>query len=123
MPKELADASNVGENQGVLITDVMAGGPSERAGVRPGDILVNVEFKTIVVNELFDFISIEGLQHFEGLTDREFSDVYSPGVVRNARLCQSQLRLPQKIVSANSGVFGHPGASTDWPCSVILMAS
>jgi serine protease DegQ len=39
---ELAESFKLGERPGVLISEVVRGGPAEQAGVRPGDILLAV---------------------------------------------------------------------------------
>jgi S1-C subfamily serine protease len=37
--EELGSSFGVGENEGVLVSDVMQGGPAESAGLRPGDVI------------------------------------------------------------------------------------
>ena len=44
---ELAQTFGVRERQGVLVADVMKGGPAEAAGLRPGDIVVELGGDTI----------------------------------------------------------------------------
>jgi Do/DeqQ family serine protease len=39
---ELAGSFGVGEREGVLVADVMKGGPAESAGLRPGDVIVEL---------------------------------------------------------------------------------
>lgn len=39
---ELAESFKLGDRPGVLISEVVRGGPAEQAGVRPGDILLSV---------------------------------------------------------------------------------
>ena len=45
---ELADSFRLPDTKGTLIAGVLRGGPADRAGVRPGDILVGVEQKQVV---------------------------------------------------------------------------
>jgi len=44
---ELAESFKLGETRGVLIAGVVRGGPAERAGVKPGDVLVEVQGKAV----------------------------------------------------------------------------
>lgn len=39
---ELAESFKLGSTQGTLIAGILRGGPADRAGIRPGDILVEV---------------------------------------------------------------------------------
>ena len=45
---ELADSFGLQNAEGALIAGVLKGGPAEVGGVRPGDILLNVNSKTVV---------------------------------------------------------------------------
>ena len=45
--KEVADAIGLGKPAGALVRSVEAGGPAEKAGVEPGDIITRFEGKTI----------------------------------------------------------------------------
>jgi len=42
MTRELAESFNVPQVRGTLISEVMRGGPADKAGVKPGDILIAV---------------------------------------------------------------------------------
>jgi serine protease DegQ len=44
---ELAESLKLAKTSGALITDVVAGGPADKAGVKPGDVLVSVADKTV----------------------------------------------------------------------------
>ena len=44
---DLADSFRLKNNQGALISGVVKGGPAEKAGVQPGDVLVAVEGSTV----------------------------------------------------------------------------
>lgn len=55
---ELAENLSLGREDGVIIAAVLKNGPADRAGVRPGDILVSVENKTISnMSEMFNLIA------------------------------------------------------------------
>ncbi len=45
---ELAESFQLSKPDGALISGILKGGPAERAGVRPGDVLVQVENKPIL---------------------------------------------------------------------------
>ena len=45
---ELADSFGLKSAEGALIAGVLKGGPAELGGVRPGDILLSVNSKTVV---------------------------------------------------------------------------
>jgi Do/DeqQ family serine protease len=44
---ELADSFKLSSHEGALIAGVLRGSPAERAGIKPGDILVGVQGKTV----------------------------------------------------------------------------
>jgi serine protease DegQ len=44
---ELADSFGLGRSSGAIIAGVVRGGPADRAGIRPGDILLNVDGKQV----------------------------------------------------------------------------
>jgi serine protease DegQ len=45
--REMADSFNIKEASGAIVAGVVRGGPADRAGIRPGDILVAIEGKPI----------------------------------------------------------------------------
>jgi serine protease DegQ len=45
---DLAESFKLGNNKGVLIAGVVRNGPADKAGVKPGDILVEVEGRPVV---------------------------------------------------------------------------
>jgi serine protease DegQ len=47
MTKELAESFNLPTASGALISEVLRGAPADKAGVRPGDILVAVNDKPV----------------------------------------------------------------------------
>jgi serine protease DegQ len=47
MTRELADSLDLPKVGGVLVTSVMSGSPADKAGVRPGDVLVGIENKPV----------------------------------------------------------------------------
>ncbi|HYA46776.1 MAG TPA: Do family serine endopeptidase [Burkholderiales bacterium] len=44
---EIADSFRLGSATGVLIAGILSGGPADRAGVKPGDILLEIEGKPV----------------------------------------------------------------------------
>jgi len=44
---ELAESFKLGQTRGVLIANVVRGGPAEQAGVKPGDVLLEVQGKPV----------------------------------------------------------------------------
>jgi S1-C subfamily serine protease len=44
---ELAESLKLPKTSGALITDVVAGGPADKAGIKPGDVLISVADKTV----------------------------------------------------------------------------
>jgi serine protease DegQ len=45
--REMADSFNIKEASGAIVAGVIRGGPADRAGIRPGDILIAIEGKPI----------------------------------------------------------------------------
>ena len=45
---ELAESFKLSNTHGVLIAGIVRGGPADKAGVKPGDILIEVDGKPIV---------------------------------------------------------------------------
>jgi len=43
----LAESFKLGDTRGTLIAGVLRGGPADRAGVKPGDVLVSVNNSTV----------------------------------------------------------------------------
>jgi len=55
---ELADSFNLSRNSGAIIAGVVRGGPADRAGMRPGDILLAVEGKKVAnTSEMLNLIA------------------------------------------------------------------
>ena len=55
---ELADSFGLGRNSGAIIAGVVRGGPADRAGMRPGDILVAVGGKAVAnTSEMLNLIA------------------------------------------------------------------
>jgi serine protease DegQ len=55
---ELADSFGLGRNSGAIIAGVVRGGPADRAGMRPGDILVSVDGKKVSsTNDMLNLIA------------------------------------------------------------------
>lgn len=55
---ELAENLSLGREEGVIIAAVLKNGPADKAGVKPGDILVSVEGQTISnMSEMFNLIA------------------------------------------------------------------
>jgi serine protease DegQ len=55
---ELADSFGLGKSSGAIIAGVVRGGPADRAGIRPGDILLTVDGKQVSnTNEMLNVIA------------------------------------------------------------------
>ena len=55
---ELADSLNLPVKNGVLITGVLQGGPAARGGLRPGDVVVQIEGRPVLTTgDLFSAVS------------------------------------------------------------------
>jgi serine protease DegQ len=55
---ELADSFGLGRNNGAIIAGVVRGGPADRAGIRPGDILLSVDGKKVgSTNDMLNLIA------------------------------------------------------------------
>ncbi|GHG92930.1 trypsin-like peptidase domain-containing protein [Comamonas sp. JC664] len=44
---EVADAFNLRQGRGVVVTDIVAGGPAERAGLQVGDVIVGLDQRSV----------------------------------------------------------------------------
>jgi serine protease DegQ len=55
---ELADSFGLGKSSGAIIAGVVRGGPADRAGIRPGDILLTVDGKQVSnTNDMLNLIA------------------------------------------------------------------
>jgi serine protease DegQ len=55
---ELADSFGLGRSSGAIIAGVVRGGPADRAGIRPGDILLMVDGKQVAnTNDMLNLIA------------------------------------------------------------------
>src|SRR6266542_6136049 len=55
---EVKESFNLSEERGALVQTVEAGKPADKAGIKPGDVVVAIDEKTINTNrELIDYIS------------------------------------------------------------------
>lgn len=58
---ELRAALNLGSNQGVLVGDVVSGGPAEKAGLQKGDVIVQVDDEKVAASaKLRNLIAMRG---------------------------------------------------------------
>jgi serine protease DegQ len=55
---ELSDSFGLGRDSGAIIAGVVRGGPADRAGIRPGDILLSVDGKKVgSTNDMLNLIA------------------------------------------------------------------
>jgi serine protease DegQ len=55
---ELSDSFGLGRDRGAIIAGVVRGGPADRAGIRPGDILLSVDGKKVgSTNDMLNLIA------------------------------------------------------------------
>lgn len=55
---ELADSFGLGRKSGAIIAGVVRGGPADKAGIRPGDILLDVQGKPVAnTNDMLNLIA------------------------------------------------------------------
>ncbi|HEY8085720.1 MAG TPA: trypsin-like peptidase domain-containing protein [Methylophilaceae bacterium] len=47
MSEEIAQSLKLSDQQGALVTGVLQGGPADKAGIKPGDILLNIDGHTV----------------------------------------------------------------------------
>lgn len=47
---EMAEALGLGEQRGAIVADLVPGGPSQRAGLMPGDVVTSINGKTVKTN-------------------------------------------------------------------------
>jgi Do/DeqQ family serine protease len=78
---ELAPAFGVKEREGVLVADVVRGGPADGAGIRPGDVIV--EFDGSVIAEVTDL-------------QRQVARA-APGQVKSVVVVRERGRLPLSV--------------------------
>jgi serine protease Do len=53
---DLADSLGIANNRGELVQSVVAGEPGERAGIRPGDVVLTIDRKAITRDQSLSFI-------------------------------------------------------------------
>jgi S1-C subfamily serine protease len=76
VPRRLVRRLALDQDWGVLVSDVAAEGPADRAGIRTGDVLVGLDGRAITgVDELL-----------KGLTDQTLDRVVAVSVIRNGGL-------------------------------------
>ena len=57
----LANSYGLNSSEGVLVTAVLKGGPAEKAGIRPGDVLTYIDDKKL--RNSFDVLNIVSMHH------------------------------------------------------------
>ena len=108
---DLADSLGIAKNRGELIQSVVAGEPGDRAGIRPGDIVLSVNSKTITRDQTLSFIvaNIEPGQRvpIELIRDGQRRTVTA---TVGRRPTDEALRQQQLFETEEGGAFGGPGS-------------
>lgn len=76
---ELAESFGLASREGTLVAGVMRGGPADKAGIRPGDVLIAVDGKAIHDNhsmlDLVAALAPGNGARFRILRDKQAADI------------------------------------------------
>lgn len=86
VPRRLVRRLELEQDSGVLVSDVVAKGPADRAGIQTGDVLVRLDGRPITwVDELL-----------KGLTEQALDRVVAVSVIRNGSLLTLDVKATER---------------------------
>ncbi len=77
LTEDLAQYFQTGVKQGVLIADVVAGGPADKAGLRKGDVITKVDETTVK-----DAAALQGIVQKSKVNSKHVLEIYRDGHVQ-----------------------------------------
>jgi S1-C subfamily serine protease len=83
---QIAQQLGLGQARGVLVLEVVAGGPADRAGIKPGDVITGVDGKDVDSVEAF----------LAALRPHQPGDVISTALVRDGKQQQVKVTLTNR---------------------------
>ncbi|MBS7405784.1 MAG: Do family serine endopeptidase [Oxalobacter sp.] len=93
---ELAENLDLGKQDGVIIAAVLKNGPADRAGIRPGDILISVDGKNIAnMKEMFNLIATLQPESKTGVVVLRDGKEVSPEIIVGKRPSKKRLERQQ----------------------------
>ncbi|HWT54996.1 MAG TPA: DegQ family serine endoprotease [Rhodocyclaceae bacterium] len=108
MSKELADSFGLSKPAGALINTVEKGGPAERAGILPGDVILRFDGKPIVL--------AADLPRAVGLTrpgSKVPVQVWRAGASRELSLVVGEMQIDEKLSTTGAKRQGRPEAAAN----------
>jgi serine protease Do len=108
MSKELADSFGLSKPAGALINTVEKGGPAERAGILPGDVILRFDGKPIVL--------AADLPRAVGLTrpgSKVPVQVWRAGASRELSLVVGEMQIDEKLSANGAKRQGRPEAAAN----------
>ena len=108
MSKELADSFGLSKPSGALINTVEKGGPAEKAGILPGDVIQRFDSRPIV--QASDLPRIVGLSK---PGSRVPVQVWRAGAVRELSMVVGEMEADEKLAASASKRQGRPEATAN----------
>jgi serine protease Do len=105
MSKELAESFGMSKPGGALINTVEKGGPAEKAGIQPGDVIQRFDGKPVV--------QASDLPRIVGLTkpgSRVLVQLWRAGASKELSLVVGEMQIDEKIAANAAKRQGRPGA-------------
>jgi len=106
---EMAEAQGLGAQRGAIVADLAPGGPSQRAGLAPGDVIVSINGHSVKTSSE---LTREVAKARPG--DNLRLDVIRDGKHRSVEV-RSGVRPSEKELAANDNGSGGPGAGSQGP--------